>query len=85
VPNQTWVFCALVIEPEGATVYLGDGGVLSSARNETYHAPEAFNASLVIGSHQILPARRFQGWLDDVRIFEASMNEAQVDDLYRSY
>jgi len=85
VPDQTWVFFALVIEPTQATIHLGDAGVLSSATNAIHHAPEAFDAHLMLACRQEILARYFAGRLDDVRIHHAAMTPAQVDALYRSY
>ena len=85
VPDQTWVFFALVVEPQRATLYLGDGGVLSSAEHVMHHAPEAFDGTLDFARNKTTPARRFAGHLDDVRVHHAAMTPAQVDALYRSY
>ncbi len=83
VPDQTWVFCALVVEPNQATMYLGDGGgVLSSAVNAVSHGIEEWDGRTFLGRDSA-GGRYFQGKLDDARIYDASLTPGQVDQLYQ--
>jgi hypothetical protein len=83
VPDGAWSFVALVVEPSRATLYLGLDGVLAWAVNEGTHGPEEFDGPTQFG--QGSPGiRYFHGDIDDVRIHDASLTPAQVEDLYRS-
>lgn len=85
VPDRTWVFAALVVEPDRATLYLGDGGALSSAVNVQDHEVEAFDGALHFAVEPGPIARRFQGRLDDVRIYAGALSGRQIEALYGSY
>jgi hypothetical protein len=85
VPDQTWVFVALVVEADRVSMYRGDGGTLSSASTATSHDLEEFDGELDIARDRGHPARNFDGWLDDVRIYDAALSAEHVEALYRSY
>src|SRR5207244_2845698 len=69
VPDNTWTFCALVIEPTKATMYMDAGSGLLSAVNSVTHSNEAFDGTLYLGRDAGYSTRYFKGVLDDVRIF----------------
>jgi hypothetical protein len=81
LPNEEWVFVALVVEPGQATIYRGRNGALTSAVNSVAHAAEEWNGAWMIGRD---PAanRVFHGWLDDVRIWRSALSGAEVQALY---
>lgn len=81
LPDDPWVFVALVVEPSRATIYLGQGGLLSVAEHPASHGPEAFDAVSSLGSD---PAggRLFRGWVDDWRAFAGALTFGQVQALY---
>ena len=82
VPQFRWVFVSLVVEPEGATLYLYDGS-LQSATNAIAHAPEAFDAVTHLGKDPLASNRSFKGHLDDVRIHGRALSSEQVSQLAR--
>jgi len=76
LPDDQWAFVALVIEPQRATVYLGNGTLLSRT-NPIRHEPEEFDGATAIG-HDNAGGRRFQGWTDDVRVYAYPLTPAEV-------
>ena len=48
VPDDRWVFVALVVEPTQAKMYLYDNGVMNLATNVTGHAKEQFDEILLL-------------------------------------
>jgi len=83
LPDNEWAFVALVVEPSRATIYLGRGGVVSSATNPVNHGIEEFDGPLHFAQD---PAggRMFAGSLDDVRVYEHALSAADVDSLFTS-
>ena len=85
VPDDEWVFVALVVEPDRATLHLGRAGVLSSATHVIPHAKESFGDLLYLAHDPISTSRqRFKGHLDDVRVYSASLSVGQIDALYQA-
>ena len=84
VPDDEWVFAALVVEPSRATLHLGQGGVLSSAQNAVNHDVEEFDGNVDVGRDPGFSTRYFQGFLDDVRIFDAALSRGQLEALYQA-
>ena len=83
VPDQEWVFTALVVEPDRATLYLGQDGTLSAATNFVTHPVEAFDGKLVIGQDPNFGNRYLRGDLDDPRVYDAALSPAEIDALYQ--
>lgn len=82
VPDGQWVFAALVVEPSHATLYLGQGGVLSQATNAVNHASEAFDGTLWLGRDPHSSPRHYRGGLDDVRVYDHALAPAEIQALY---
>ncbi len=82
VPDDTWVFTALVVEPGQATLWLGQNGVLSSATNSVNHAVEEFDGVLRLGRDR--SGRDFRGWIDDARLYDTAMSDTEIRTLYES-
>jgi hypothetical protein len=82
VPDAQWVFAALVIEPAQARLYLGDGGVLTSATNAINHSPEAFDGTSWLGRDPHSSPRHFKGSLDDVRVYDHAFTPSEIEALY---
>jgi hypothetical protein len=82
VPDDTWVFTALVVEPQRARLFLGQGGALTSATNVVTHPAEAFDGILTLGRDPNSTARTLHGWLDDVRVYDGVLTRAQLEALY---
>jgi hypothetical protein len=86
LPNQQWLFVAMVVEPARVTVYRGDPqGNLSTASKviQTGNAPEAFDGDTLLGEYTSSLPRAFKGWIDEVHFIPAALQPAQVDALYR--
>jgi hypothetical protein len=83
IPEGKWVFVALVLEPARARLYLGEDGKVRSATNEVPHEKEEFNGVLRIGNDKKPghPPRYFRGAIDDVRIYDRSLSEAEIERL----
>lgn len=81
VPDAQWVFCALVVEPGRATIHMHDGVGWQSAVNAVTHAAEEFDSNLQLGWDEGFGSRRFDGRLDDVRIFQAALSAAELEEL----
>ncbi len=80
IPDKQWVFVALVLEPTGATLYLGKDGKLTSATNTVNHAIEEFNGVTRIGHDKKpdFPPRFFKGFIDDVRIYDRVLSSTEI-------
>jgi concanavalin A-like lectin/glucanase superfamily protein/reprolysin-like metallo-peptidase family M12B/Big-like domain-containing protein len=76
LPDDQWAFVALVIEPARATLYYRST-VLVTRVNAVEHAPEEFDGQTLLGQ-DALGVRRFQGWLDDVRVYGYALNAAEI-------
>ena len=83
VPEGKWVFVALVLEAEKATLYLGCDGKLSSATNDVEHSKEEFNGVTHIGNDEKpgFAPRFFKGMIDDVRIYDMALSEEEIREL----
>ncbi len=80
VPNDQWVFVALVISPDEATIYM-DAGSLQSATNVASHSIEEFDGALKLGWDPINTQRRYRGVMDEVRIYDHALTPAEIADL----
>lgn len=81
IPLNQWVFAAVAVEPEKATLYLWDGKELRSAVNCVPHTKQTFASPILMGRDPINDRRFFAGCLDDVRVFSYALNAEQVDSL----
>ena len=77
-----WTFCALSVEPTQARLYRGVAGVLASATRVAPHALEPFAGTSQVGADPLQPSRRFAGTLDDVRVYDHALSEAELTDLF---
>ncbi|MSR63357.1 MAG: hypothetical protein EXS08_13020 [Planctomycetes bacterium] len=82
VPDGQWVFVALVVEPTQATLYLGQGGTLTSATNAIAHGLEEFDGKLVLGRDPGFTTRNLKGGLDDVRVYDHALSPSELEALY---
>jgi hypothetical protein len=83
MPDSEWVFAALVLEPDKATLYLGQDGQLRSAVNNTPHRFEEFEGEIRIGddNHPGPPEmkRHFKGWIKDVSVYDYALSQSEID------
>ncbi|MHC4676829.1 MAG: LamG-like jellyroll fold domain-containing protein, partial [Planctomycetota bacterium] len=77
IPNNEWVFVALVVEPAKATLYFNDG-TLFSATNPISHDIEEFDGATLIGGDMHLENRYFKGTIDDVRIYNRALSVGEI-------
>lgn len=80
-PAGQWVFVALVIEPIQATIYMHDGIALQSATHVGVHTAEEFAGVTSIGGDPARGDRNYTGDIDDVRIYDQVLTQAQILDL----
>ncbi|MGA3180951.1 MAG: LamG-like jellyroll fold domain-containing protein, partial [Verrucomicrobiota bacterium] len=84
-PLQQWSFVALVISPANAIIYLCNTNGIQSATNAVASTAEAFNTSTLIGGDTDdggNGARTFNGIMDEVAVFNSSLSQEQVLNLY---
>ncbi len=83
LPQNQWSFFALVVTPNGATVYLGNNGSLSSYTDALPQPVQAFDNPLLLG-HDLYYGRPFNGGLDEVALYNYSLSPSQIQQLYTS-
>jgi hypothetical protein len=86
IPQQ-WSFVAYVISPQNTTIYLycvtGGKTNLIKAVNNVTNAPEAFSGGTSwIGGDNWDNNRTFNGYIDEVAVFNSAMSEIQVQGLF---
>lgn len=81
VPDDTWTFVALVIEPTRATIYMNPGTGMQSAVNNTTHDPEAFGGTAYLGYDPNSSTRRLNGRMDEVRVYDMALTPVEITDL----
>ena len=84
-PLQQWSFVALVISPQSAIIYLCNTNGVQSATNAIAHSAEAFNTTMLIGGDAADGgggARTFNGIMDEVAVFNTSLSQSQILNLY---
>lgn len=80
-PANTWTFVALVIEPTQATILMNSGNGFESATHISNHEPAAFGSTYIAwDSSDFL--RWFNGSVDDIRIYGASLTQAQLQTVF---
>jgi Concanavalin A-like lectin/glucanases superfamily len=83
VPDGIWTFCALVIEPTRATVYMGDGDKLKKSSVNATHTPHLLNAALAFGGNQSgNTGRNFIGQLDESAFYDRVLTETELVTLF---
>jgi endonuclease/exonuclease/phosphatase family metal-dependent hydrolase len=85
IPDNEWVFVALVIEPTQATLYLGEDGTLLSATNMLNHDIEQFDGVTFIGYDWWSLRRYFKGTIDDVRIYNRALSAEDIASIAGPY
>ena len=85
LPDNEWVFAALVLEPDKAMLYLGQDGQLVSAVNHTPHRFEEFEGEIRIGddNHPGPPEmkRHFKGWIKNVSIYDYALSQSEIESI----
>ncbi|MFH1998129.1 MAG: LamG-like jellyroll fold domain-containing protein [Planctomycetota bacterium] len=83
LPVGQWSFVAMTVEPDKAVIYLSDenGDFQRQTRNGTF-AMQSFKDSFYIGSNSMNNNRYFHGVIDDVRIYNYSMDGHAIKDIF---
>jgi hypothetical protein len=73
VPNNEWVFVAVVVEPTRATLYLNGSSATNTIAHVTQSIPE-----INLGWDSYAASRRFRGVLDDARVYNRALSQAEL-------
>jgi len=82
VPQNTWTFVALTIDPFKATMYMNTGSGFQSSVHHAAHAGCNLSDIRVGGAQLTNGKRHFDGAIDDVRIYAYTLSQAELQDLY---
>jgi len=77
-PTNQWTFVALAISPTQAVMYMATNGTLHAATNAVANAVQAFAGSTYLGYDPNSNARRFNGAMDEVAIYNQTLTAAQI-------
>jgi hypothetical protein len=78
IPQNQWAMLALAIEPDKATAYVySEAGGLQQGVNNIGHVAQTID-DLKIGWDDHADSRRFQGLIDDVRIYSRALDETEI-------
>ncbi len=80
VPNQTWTFAALTVDPEKATIYMHDGTTMKSATHKHGHGATKFDSVTHIGHDPRWST--VKGAIDEVRIYNEALDAAEIEAIY---
>jgi hypothetical protein len=81
VPQNQWVFLALVVEANQGSLYMHDGTSWTNAVNVAAHGAPTFAAPTYVGWDEAAGAglRQLNGTVDEVMIFGQALSSAQLD------
>jgi PKD repeat protein len=86
-PTYQWSFVSLVITPTNSTIYLyytdGSGTHVSKAVQTIANSSEAFSGGTVWIGMDGYTGRTFDGFIDEVSVFNKSLSETQIQNLFR--
>jgi hypothetical protein len=84
LPASQWSFCALVISPNGANLYLYNANGLASTNDPTALVAQTFGGDWHLGNDQTdaNANQTFDGLMDEVAIFGSSLSTDQINQLY---
>ena len=83
IPQNQWAMVALVIEPNKATAYVyTEAGGLQQGVNNIPHVSQTVE-NLKVGWDEHRDSRRFEGVIDDVRIYNSALSAEEIEQLTR--
>jgi Concanavalin A-like lectin/glucanases superfamily len=84
VPVGMWSFCALVISPSGANLYLFNANGLASTNDPTPLTAQTFGNDWRLGQDPDNPGttKAFDGLIDEVAIYGSALSADQINRLY---
>ena len=83
IPKDEWSMVAVAIEPSKAAAYVWtEANRLQKGLHQIEHKAQKING-LIIGrdEHPRFPARYFHGLIDEVRIYDYALSEAEIEEL----
>ncbi|MHC4352968.1 MAG: LamG domain-containing protein [Planctomycetota bacterium] len=80
VPNKTWTFAALTVDPEKATIYMHDGTAMKSATHNRGHGVARFDGVTYIGHDPRWST--VKGAIDEVRIYNYALDATEIEAIY---
>ncbi len=81
-PVDQWSFVALVLRPDGASVYMATNGGWRVYNNATTYGPINFTGLCYIGSDRNIGGRFFQGGVDEVAVYRTALSGAAITNLF---
>lgn len=81
VPQNQWVFIALVIQANQGTLYMHDGTGWTNAVNVAAHGAPTFGATTYVGWDEAAGAglRQLNGTVDEVMMFGRALSSTELD------
>ncbi|MHC4370073.1 MAG: LamG domain-containing protein, partial [Planctomycetota bacterium] len=80
VPNKTWTFAALTVDPQQATIYMHDGTAMKSATHKHTHGMAKFDGVTYIGHDPRWST--VKGAIDEVRIYNYALDAKEIEAIY---
>lgn len=85
IPDGLWTFGAMTISPSGTTLYLGTtNGLISTNHVVTHSAHDFSGAPIQIGRDAANTGRAFRGAIDEVMLFNSTLDDASISNLFYS-
>jgi hypothetical protein len=83
LPTNQWALVAVVITPTNASLYMQDGTGLKATNNAATHNPVTFSGTNYVGWDTAggITGRRWNGWVDELMIFNTALSPAAVNAL----
>ena len=81
-PVGIWTFVALVVEPTKATIYMNDGSGFESKVHTGIHTATSLGNPSIGRDPSTSLSRYFAGGIDEVRIYNESMSQAELQNVY---
>ena len=82
VPDNQWTFVALAVEPTKATIYMNTGTGMQTSTHTGTHDVEEFDNIFRLGSYGGWGGRYVDGAIDDIRIYNRTLNASEIQDIY---
>jgi len=80
VPNKTWTFAALTVDPEKATIYMHDGTAMKSSTHNHGRGVVKFDGTTNIGHDPRWST--LKGAIDEVRIYNYALDAKEIEATY---
>ena len=74
VPDDEWVYVALVVEPDSATLFMNN----ALAVNKISHNAEEFDGNFEIGRDNASAARYFKGLIDEIAVWDKAHTPEEI-------